>query len=245
MPGAEEILRLKSVLEDALVGLSSEAMTEAVTHISYANERSKGAGSNERLEYLGDAVIYLGVGYLLYQRWPHEREGELTRMRAHLVSGDTLAVVAEQAGLGQHLRLGRGEEATGGRKRPSILAGALEAVAGAIFAEKGWEAALRLVDDLLVPSDLLLVPLDAKNHAQEVVHRTTGGTLEYRVVNVEGPDHKPWYTVACLVNGEEVSRGTGSSKKEAEENAARTFLELESDVFTQYEDDFSGDVVGG
>ncbi len=236
MSGGEKIPGVRSVIESALSGLPRDLQREALTHISYANENSKGKGSNERLEYLGDAVLYLGVGYLLYQKWPGRREGELTRVRAHLVSGETLASLAKEAGLGEHLLLGRGEETTGGRERPSILAGTLEAVTGAVFLNTGWEGALEFVRQLLVPRDLSPVPLDAKSSAQELVQKTSGATLEYKVLKVEGPDHRPKYTVACLVNGQEISSGTGSSKKEAEENAARSFLE-NSNKAAQNEDD--------
>ena len=218
----------------ALSGLPHELMAEALTHVSYANERGQAAASNERLEFLGDAVLYLSAAHLLYRRYPDMPEGDLTRMRASVVSGSHLATVALAAGLGERLRLGKGEESSGGRTRPRLLAGALEAVIGAVFVQKGWDASRQLVNDLLL-SDCFAregeaphpVPVDAKTAVQERVQRTPFNTLEYRVLKVEGPDHSPWYTVACVVGGMVVATGQGSSKKDAEEEAAAGFLKVE------------------
>lgn len=226
MPGAEEVPRVSPHLEEILGSIEPGLRLQALTHVSWANEHGETAASNERLEYLGDAVLYLAAATMLYGKYPEASEGDLTRMRARLVSGSTLAHLADQVGLGKYVRLGRGEDAAGGRRRPRILAGALEAVIGAYYLSCGWDRARVLVEELLETVDLKEVPVDPKTAAQEMVQRIPGATIEYVVVRVDGPDHMPKYTVACVVNGRRVSFGTGPSKKEAEEEAARRFLEL-------------------
>lgn len=144
-------------------------------------------------------------------------------MRARLVSGTHLAEIAMCAGLGEFLLLGRGEETTGGRRKAKNLAGALEALVGAYFLTCGWPRANKLVEEAV-----LALPPDGEPHPktalQELVQRQPGATLEYRVLSVEGPDHMPVFTVGAFVDGCEVARGTGGSKKEAEEDAARKAL---------------------
>lgn len=226
---------MSDVILAALGEIPQDLAAEAMTHVSYANERGQAVRSNERLEYLGDAVLYLAAADLLFERYPGTPEGDLTRMRASVVSGNNLAAVALAAGLGERLRLGRGEESSGGRTRPRILASALEAILGAVYLDKGWETARHLVKEVLLdgltahdgeaPAS---VPVDAKTVVQERVQRSPGGTLEYRVLKVEGPDHSPWYTVACVIDGTEASIGSGPSKKEAEESAAANLLKRTS-----------------
>ncbi len=205
-----------------------------MTHVSYSNEKGPAFPSNERLEFLGDAVLYLSAAHLLFERYPATPEGDLTRMRASVVSGTNLASVALVAGLGDHLKLGRGEEASGGRTRPRLLASALEAVIGAVYLSAGWVRAKAMVEEMLMGSfapgeagQPLTVPVDPKTIVQERVQRIPGRTLEYRVVRVDGPDHSPRYTVACIVGGVEVSSGYGPSKKDAEEDAAANLLKKE------------------
>lgn len=237
MPGDQEVRSVKELFEDALRALPQDLRMEALTHVSYSNERGPSFPSNERLEFLGDAVLYLSAAHLLFERYPGTPEGDLTRMRASVVSGTNLASVALIAGLGDHLKLGRGEEASGGRMRPRLLASALEAVVGAVYLAGGWDSARDMVRDMLMgsfaPGDSgqpLTVPVDPKTLVQERVQRIPGRTLEYRVVRVDGPDHSPYYTVACVVAGMEVSKGHGPSKKEAEEDAAANLLKKESPV---------------
>lgn len=232
---SSEARNVREMLEGALASLPLELRAEALTHVSYANERGTSYTSNERLEFLGDAVLYLSVADILFARYPSTPEGDLTRMRASVVSGSNLASVALAAGLGEHLRLGRGEEQSGGRSRPRLLAGALEAVIGAVYLSAGWGAAHALIGDMLLRShaggdarEPAEVPVDPKTLVQEKVQKLPGVTLEYRVLRVEGPDHSPVYTVACLVGGVEVSSGQGQSKKEAEEDAAANYLKRDS-----------------
>ena len=147
MPGAKEIRRLKAIFDDAVNSLEPGLKAQAFTHISYSNEQGDTSSSNERLEFLGDAVISLAVGLYLYDNYPEVSEGDLTRMRASLVSGASLAAIAKSVELGRYLRLGRGEEITGGRERPKILAGALEAFFGAYFIQHGWEQVRKLAEE--------------------------------------------------------------------------------------------------
>lgn len=225
MPCHKKIERLKGVFQKAIEGLDEQLKSQAFTHVSYSNEKGEGFPSNERLEFLGDAVIFLAVALNLYERLPGLSEGELTRMRAALVSGASLAQIAQMVDLGSYLKLGRGEELTGGRARPSILAGAFEAVIGAYFIQYGWERTRELVTALLINEDPTELPIDPKSLLQEFVQKTPGAKLEYRVISVEGPDHSPHYNIACLINGKQVSTGRGSTKKEAEENSAREYLQ--------------------
>jgi len=226
-----EARSVREIIEEALASLPLALRSEALTHVSYANEKGSAYTPNERLEFLGDAVLYLSAAHLLFIRYPGSPEGDLTRMRAAVVSGSNLASVALAAGLGDYLRLGRGEEQSGGRLRPRLLAGALEALVGAVYLSGGWDAAHEFVGQLLLRSHVsgighvpAAVPVDPKTLVQEKVQRLPGITLEYKVLKVEGPDHSPLYTVACLVGGSVVSTGQGQSKKEAEEEAAAAFL---------------------
>jgi len=217
---------VREAFRQALARLPEGLREESLTHVSYANER--GVPSNERLEFLGDAVFHLASAHLLYLSLPDSPEGDLTRLRASLVSGSSLAAIAAACGLGELVKLGRGEEASGGRSRTRLLAGALEAVMGAVFLSAGWDEARRLACELLGASAALgegaRVPVDPKTLVQELVQKSPGQTVEYKVVNVEGPDHAPVYTVVCLISGEEVSVGRGGSKKDAEEDAAANYL---------------------
>ncbi len=214
---------MKGILKRALESLSPELRKEALTHVSFANENCLQA-NNERLEFLGDAVLYLAVGFILFERYPSLPEGDLTRMRASLVSGASLAKTALQGGLGDLIYLGKGEESSGGRRRPRVLGSALEAVIGAVFLEHGWDKAYALVKEIYAGTTFDSVPVDAKTRVQELIQKVPGGTLEYRVVKMEGPDHRRLFTVACVVNGQIVSTAEGSSKKEAEERAAAAYL---------------------
>ncbi len=224
MTGDKLISETKGLLVEALESLSDQLRTEALTHVSYANEHEGKVPSNERLEFLGDAVVSLAVASYIFKKHPEAPEGELTRMRARFVSGPHLAAIALQAGLGDLLLLGRGEEMTGGRKRPRNLAGAFEAVIGAYFLQHGWSRARELLEKTVLTGELPETLQDPKTALQELVQKRPGATLEYRVVNMEGPDHMPTFTTAVFIDGKEVSRAAGSSKKESEENAAREAL---------------------
>ncbi len=204
-------------------------LQNALTHSSYANERwHDSLMSNERLEFLGDSVLGMLVAEYLYQNFPHRPEGELTRMRADMVCEQALAAVANRLALGQHLLLGHGEEQTGGRMRDSILADAVESVIAASFLDGGMEAAKRFVDRFVlcdVPVGKLH-NLDYKTALQELVQQKKDQVLSYVLIGQSGPDHNKLFTAAVMLNGEQIGSGTGSSKKRAEQEAARAAMEL-------------------
>ena len=203
-------------------------LQNALTHSSYANERwHNSLLSNERLEFLGDSVLGMLVAEYLYRNFPNRPEGELTRMRADMVCEQTLAAAAERIGLGQHLLLGHGEEQGGGRTRSSILADAMESVIAACFLDGGIEAALRIVRQYI----LVEVPVtklhnaDYKTLLQEMVQQKKNQTLSYALVGQSGPDHDKKFDVEVCLNGCVVGSGSGSSKKRAEQDAARAAIE--------------------
>jgi ribonuclease III len=200
---------------------------EALTHRSYANEHPERAPhDNERLEFLGDAVLTLSASTLLWERFPDATEGELTRRRADLVCESSLAAIARQLGLGQSLRLGKGEHRSGGRDKPRLLCSALEACIAAVYLDGGIDKAARVVRQLLSPAldEPELGRRDAKTRVQELVQALGEGTPRYAVLSATGPDHARVFEVSCLSNVRELGRGTGRSKLEAEQSAARTAL---------------------
>lgn len=223
-----ELPALAAVLGRAPAPEKVHLYLRALVHSSYANERGEqGWESNERLEFLGDAVLQLVVSEYLYTRYGSLPEGELTRIRAAVVSTPTLARKGAELGLGRLLLLGKGEEATGGRERASLLENAFEALVGAVFLDGGLEEARRFVLRAL-EEDIALAARgeyrrDWKTELQELTQRE-GMAPEYRVVAEGGPDHAKWFEVVVLVGDREAGRGRGRSKKEAEQEAARTAL---------------------
>lgn len=211
---------------DLGIALPPELLRQALTHASYANET--GEESNERLEFLGDAVLSLAVTELLFRRFAERAEGELTKIRAVVVSRPSLAEVARRIGLGEHILLGKGAEEAGARERASVLAAALEAILGAVFLARGYEAARDLVEKLFSPDIERYAKErpDYKSLLQELVQARFGSVPKYRVVEEEGPDHKKVFTVEAACAGMR-ALGRGRSKKEAEQAAAkRLYLSL-------------------
>ena len=205
-----------------------QLLQNALTHSSYANERwHNSLLSNERLEFLGDSVLGMLVAEYLYRNFPNRPEGELTRMRADMVCERTLAEAANGIGLGNHLLLGHGEEQGGGRNRDSILADAMESVIAACFLDGGIEAALKIVQQFI----LVEVPVtklhnaDYKTKLQELVQQKKNQVLSYALVGQSGPDHDKKFDVEVSLNGSVVGSGSGSSKKRAEQDAARAAIE--------------------
>ncbi len=205
-----------------------QLLQNALTHSSYANERwHNSLLSNERLEFLGDSVLGMLVAEYLFRNFPNRPEGELTRMRADMVCEQTLAAAANRVGLGAHLLLGHGEEQGGGRKRSSILADAMESVIAACFLDGDIEAALKVVRQFI----LVDVPVtrlhnaDYKTQLQELVQQKKNQVLSYALVGQSGPDHDKQFDVEVSLNGNVVGRGSGSSKKRAEQDAARCAIE--------------------
>ena len=204
-------------------------LLDALTHRSFKNERPDVAlADNERLEFLGDAVVGLMVASLLYAQFPDSDEGELTRRRADLVSERGLFEAAESIGIGDAMRLGKGEEKSGGRSKSRLLENALEACLGAIYLDGGADAAFEAARRIFEPRLHTSAPglRDAKSRAQEWAQAHLGGTPSYRIVGTEGPDHDREFTVALELNEEEVATGTGRSKLAAEQAAAQTALNL-------------------
>lgn len=228
-------MKLLGKLEDLFERLGLEPLVpelyqQALTHPSLANESGVGdLGSNQRLEFLGDAVLQLAISDELFRRFPSKPEGELTKMRAAVVCEPTLAKLARSLDLGQSLLLGRGEEATGGRARESILADALEAVIGAVYLDLGLDRAREVVARFFRPEVDLVERgehrQDYKTLLQELAQRTSDERLRYQVVSDEGPDHQKTFLVAVSLGKRPLGRGTGRSKKEAEQNAARDGLQ--------------------
>ncbi len=198
-------------------------LEEALTHKSYAYERGT-LRHNERLEFLGDSVLAAVVAHRLFLDHPAEDEGRLSKHKASLVSRPTLARWADEAGLGPHLKLGSGEESTGGRVRPSILANALEAVIGALYLDGGYEAARRFVEGRFLEARAAFVETDFKSRLQEVVQKRHKVPPEYRLVETAGPDHDKTFSVTVLVGARTLGTGSGKTKKEAEQDAARDAL---------------------
>ncbi len=205
-------------------------LAQALRHSSYIHEHPGQAGdSYERLEFLGDAVLELVITELLYQRFPGAAEGQLSKARAGVVNEARLAAVARSLELGSCLWLGRGEELQGGRDKPSILADVVEAIAAAIYLDGGLEAARRVLLELLGPAAeqaILRAPQkDFKTRFQEAVQEALHITPGYEVVDSQGPDHAKTFTVAVVIDGRRVATGSGRSKKEAEQEAARRGLD--------------------
>ena len=201
----------------------------ALTHTSHANEAAAaGAGHNEPLEFLGDAVLGLVVAEMLHRRDPHGAEGRKSKARAHLVAARSLARRAEALGLPELLLLGRGEEKTGGRQKQALWADAYEAVVAALYLDGGLEAASRLVHrdfaDALGGAATAGAAVDAKSVLQEALQARGEAVPEYVVVAEEGPDHRKQFRVRCVVGGAVSGEGVGYSKKEAQQEAARRAL---------------------
>ncbi len=201
-------------------------LDRALTHSSLANEEAAGGGHNEPLEFLGDSVIGFVIADLLHRRDPQGREGTKSKTRAQLVSARTLAQRAAELGLPDLLRLGRGEEKSGGRKKTALWADAYEALIAALYLDGGLEAAHRFVSaefatDLERPA---LPTEDHKSLLQEMLQARGDPVPEYELVAEEGPDHRRRFRVRCVVRGEALAEGEGFSKKQAQQEAARNAL---------------------
>ena len=204
-------------------------LTQALTHSSYANEKHMKKGSdNERLEFLGDAVLEIVSSEFLFQKYPDLPEGELTKLRASLVCEPTLAFCTEPLHLGDYLLLGKGEDMTGGRTRKSILSDALEAVIGAIYLDGGFARAKEFISKyILTDTEHKQLFYDSKTILQEEVQSSNKGNLHYELVREEGPDHNKHFVVAAYVGEEQLGIGEGPTKKAAEQQAAyETLLRL-------------------
>ena len=202
-------------------------LENALTHSSYANEnKSLGLQSNERLEFLGDSVLGMVTADYLFRTHPDLPEGDLTRTRAALVCEGSLVEVAHQLELGSYLKLGKGEDAGGGRERPSIVADAVEAVRAAVYLDGGIGSARKIIQKFILDREEEKGgSRDYKTALQELVQRESGQVLTYRLIGSNGPDHAKVFQVEVDLNGAPVGGGEGHSKKEAEQNAAKAAIE--------------------
>ena len=206
----------------------------ALTHRSYVNEHKDTDSHNERLEFLGDAVLELITSDYLFSTYPERTEGDLTSFRAALVRTESLADTAQEIGVGENIRLSKGEEDTGGRSKNYLLANALEAIIGAIYLDSGYEVARDFVHThLLKKIDHIVenrLDIDSKTKIQEVTQSKYKVTPSYEVIEEEGPDHDKRFTVVVKINGKEIGKGFGTSKQKAEEDAAKSGIEyIEND----------------
>ncbi len=220
------LMELEAILGYTFCDIS--LLENALSHSSYANERYHNSlRSNERLEFLGDAVLGVTVAEYLYKNFPDRPEGELTRMRADMVCETTLAGIAQSWNLGQHLLLGKGEDALGGRERASILADAVESIIAAAYLDGGSQAATAIIERFVLSQ----VPVskmhnvDYKTALQERIQQKRNQVLSYRPLGERGPDHCKEFLVEVLLNNEVVGTGIGSSKKRAEQDAAKAAMQ--------------------
>jgi len=208
---------------------NQELMSQAFRHPSYVYEKDDiGVSDNQRLEFLGDAVINLAISHLLMETFPEMKEGDLSKFRASMVSENGLYYIACKLKLGDYLFLGKGEERTNGRKKPSILTDALEALIGAIYLDGGFANAFKVTANLFSPllkrKDLGNSINDFKTELQEYSQEAFQSTPEYRLEKETGPDHNKTFYVAVYLKGDLMGKGKGKSKKEAEQKAAKEAL---------------------
>lgn len=205
-------------------------LKQAFTHRSYLNEnRNLGLEHNERLEFLGDAVLELVVTNFLYRRYPKKPEGELTALRSAMVNSIILSSVSSELGFNDFLLLSRGESKDMGRARQYILANTFESVVGAIYIDRGFELAEKFINDFLIPKieeiEEKRLWIDAKSFFQECAQEKMGITPNYKTIKEHGPDHDKQFTVAVFVGDSQIAEGRGKSKQEAEQDAARNGLD--------------------
>ena len=217
---------------EAKIGYSfhnRQLLLTALTHSSYANERhGDGCESYERLEFLGDSILGYVTADFLYHHQPPLPEGKMTRLRAELVCEGSLHTIALELGIGPHMRLGRGEERSGGRERPSIMADMVEAIIAAIYLDSGLEQARRFILDKLLSRAEISADhksADYKTELQELVQKKSDQSITYEMIGQSGPDHNKQFSFRVSINGVPAGEGTGRSKKEAEQAAAKRALE--------------------
>ncbi|SOB92808.1 RNAse III [Ureibacillus xyleni] len=201
---------------------------QAFTHSSYVNEhRRKLFTDNERLEFLGDAVLELSVSKYLFERYPHMSEGELTKLRASIVCEPSLVIFANELNFGKYVLLGKGEELTGGRERPALLADVFESFIGALYLDQGLDVVVCFLERIVFPKvevGAFSHVMDFKSQLQEMVQQSNNGVLHYEIVDEKGPAHNRTFVSRVLLNDQELGIGRGKSKKEAEQQAAQNAM---------------------
>lgn len=215
----------------------TDLFLQAITHKSFSND-SKDLSSlhNEKLEFLGDAVLELSITHLLFNQYSEDSEGDLSKKRASLVNEEVLAALAVELDLPTLIRLGKGETQTGGSAKPRLLASALEALIGAVYLDSGFDEAKNFVaqmysERIATLADQLSYKKDYKTRLQEVIQKKLKTIPLYRLIKTEGPEHQKSFFVQLVIDGEEVSQGQGKNKKEAEQEAAKKALvDLKEDV---------------
>lgn len=222
--------RFKSLLEKLDIQFKQpDLLFEAFTHRSYLNEGGRKLKSNERLEFLGDAILSFLVSHHLYTKYPQEPEGMLTNLRSSIVKTETLSSISQELLLGKYLMLSHGEEKGGGRTNPSLLADTFEAFLGAIFLDQGLAASEKFLGRFLfqkIPEILdKRLHTDFKSTLQEIVQEYSDFPPTYKVIKTEGPDHAKTFWVSVVIDGKEAQTGVGRSKQEAEQVAAQATLE--------------------
>lgn len=202
---------------------------QAFTHRSYLNEAGKGTFSNERLEFMGDSILSFVVSTYIYTHYPEFPEGELTNLRAGLTNTSALYKVAKTLELGQHLKLSRGEESSGGRENRTILADTLEALIGGLYMDQGLDATREFIERVVLEEIETIISVglkDPKNMLQEIIQRKYKVSPIYQTLTEVGPDHNKIYSVGVFMDEKMLAEGSGKSKQEAEKNAARKALEV-------------------
>ncbi|MCM2604644.1 ribonuclease III [Rossellomorea marisflavi] len=222
--------KFKAFQDELQIHFSDEKLLkQAFTHSSYVNEhRRKPYEDNERLEFLGDAVLELTVSQFLFKKYPMMSEGELTKLRAAIVCEPSLVKFSMEMNFGELILLGKGEEMTGGRERPALLADVFEAFIGALYLDQGLDTVVSILEKVVYPkinAGAFSHVMDYKSQLQELVQRGSAGTIMYSILDESGPAHNREFISRVCLNGEELGVGKGRSKKEAEQKAAQKALE--------------------
>ena len=227
----KEIQTLSKILKEKFdISFKNEALLmEAMTHSSYANEHKEMKGIyNERIEFLGDAVLELTISDWLFRQFPHFQEGQLTKLRAQIVCEDSLSLLAKECSLNEYLLLGKGETLSGGREKPAILCDVFEAFIGALYLDKGMDEVQRFLDQVIVPkikNGRYELITDFKTELQEYLQQNGPVYIRYELVKEEGPSHDKTFTVQLIVDGKKYKTASGKTKKAAEQMAAKLTME--------------------
>jgi len=223
-------MHVNELVKNFGISFSDETLLrQAFTHSSYVNEHRKGKFlDNERLEFLGDAVLELGISQYLYKENTTMPEGEMTKLRASIVCEESLFHFAQELQFGEYVLLGKGEERTGGRQRPALLADVFEAFLGALFLDQGYNSVISFLEQYIFPkitTGAFSHGMDYKSQLQELVQKYKNATIEYKIIDEKGPSHNKEFNAQVQINSEVYKVGIGRTKKEAEQRAAKYALD--------------------